>query len=107
MENVKILAFKKTANMPTQTWATVELVLKSAGLKFHTHHVITGKQDAEIIFKIDNKALCLDDILVIAQKLAEAYKIDALCYDPGRTSLTSKKLYPEPACQICLALEHN
>lgn len=107
MENVRILSFKKTADLPTQVWATVELILKHAGLKFHTHHVNNEPKEAEIIFRIDNKALCLDEILVIAQKLAESYKLDALCYDPGRTSLTNKKLYPEPACQMSLALEHK
>lgn len=104
MEDVKILSFKKTPDMPVEIWATVELVLKNAGLKFHTHTV--NKEQSEIIFRIDNKALCLDEILVIAQEIMQNYKIEELCYDPGRVSLTDRELYPEPTCQMCLALEH-
>lgn len=108
MENVRMLAFRKSPKMPVEIWANVELVLKNANLKFHKHTVPKVNRDNyEIIYRIDSKALNLDEILLIVQELSNHYRIDSLCYDPGRTTLANPVLYPETACQITLALEHN
>ncbi len=105
MDNIRILAFRKTSDMPNEIWATVELILKNTGLKFHIHHA--NKNQSEVIFMIDNKALGLEEVLIISQEIGQNFKINMFCYDPGRTSLTNKKLYPEPACQISLTLQHK